>query len=80
MDRQAEGTRLYVRFPFRTSVSYTVMGDEVHLPSRFPAQAEIVELNRCGLRISLKGRAVEVGFVLAVRVRYLNPERPCLLW
>jgi len=74
MDRQAEGTRLHVRFPFRTSVSYTVMGDELHLPSRFPAPAETVDLSKCGLRICLKGRTVEVGFVLAVRVPVLEPR------
>jgi hypothetical protein len=44
------------------------MGDEPYLPSRFPAQAETVDLSKCGLRICLKGRTVEVGFVLAVRV------------
>ena len=67
MDRRAEGTRLHVRFPFTTSVSYTVMCDNLHLPSRFPAQAETVDLSKCGLRICLKGRIVEVGFLLAVK-------------
>jgi len=68
MDRRAEDKRLHVRFPFRTRVSYTVMGDDLHLPSKFPAQAETVDLTKCGLRICLEGGAVDVGFMLVVRV------------
>jgi hypothetical protein len=68
MDRQAENKRLHVRFSFRKRVSYTVMGGDFHLPSKFPAQAETVDLSRCGLRICLQDPAVDVGFVLIVRV------------
>ena len=68
MDRQAEDKRLDVRFPFRIRVSYKVMGDGLHLPSRFPAQTETVDLSKCGLGICLEGHAVDVGFMLVVRV------------
>ena len=68
MDRRAEKKRLHVRFPFRTYVTYTVMGDAFLLPSKFPTQAETVDLSMCGLRICLDGRVVDVGFMLAVRI------------
>ena len=68
MDSLAEDKRLYVRFPFRTRVSYQVMGDDLHLPSMFPEQTETVDFSKCGLRICLGGRAVDVGSMLVVRV------------
>jgi PilZ domain len=68
MDRQGENKRHHVRFPFKKRISYTVMGDDFHPPSEFQAQAQTVDLSRCGLRICLKGPAVDVGFMLMVRV------------
>ncbi len=68
MSRLVEDKRLHIRFPFRTRVSYTIMGDNFHLPCMVPAQAEIVDSSECGLRICLEGRAVDVGFMLVVNV------------
>jgi PilZ domain len=68
MGRRAEDKRLHVRFPFRKRVSYAVMGDDLHLPSKFPAHTETIDLSKCGLRICLESRAVDVGFMLVVRI------------
>ncbi len=69
MDRQAEDMRLHVRFPFRTRVSYTVMGDNFHLPGMFPAEAETVDSSECGLGICLEDIAVDAGSMLVLRIR-----------
>ncbi len=68
MGRQAEEHRLQVRFPFKVPVIFTVMGDGVNPPGKASAHAEILDLSNCGIRIGLKGRIVEVGALLELKI------------
>ncbi len=68
MPRLVQENRLSARFPFRASVSYTVMGDHFHPPTKKPTQAQAVDLSDYGMRICLNDWAVEVGSMLVVRI------------
>ncbi len=65
---QAEENRLHVRFPLSALSTYTVLGDECHLPSEVSAEAEMIDLNDHGARISLREWTVNPGAVLVLRI------------
>jgi hypothetical protein len=65
---QSKENRLHVRFPFSALSTYTVLGDEFHLPSEVSTEAQMVDLSDHGARISFRRWMVTPGVALVLRI------------
>jgi len=68
MCRQAEENRHYMRFRFKTSVSYTILGNDFRSPREISAEAETMDLSDYGVGICLRDSALKVGFLVVLRI------------
>ena len=72
MSRQGKQSRLDVRFPFRTTVSYRVLGEDFRPPWDFKEEGEMIDLSNHGARIFFRRMKVKVGFMLILRIPVLE--------
>ena len=63
-----EEKRAGQRFPYRYPASYVALGHTVHPPEKEAASGEIMDLSDKGMRMRVKGRKLEAGAVLLVKV------------